>query len=772
MKKPLYFLLFIFIFMLSCQVKKSEKGVQKVEPEAIPFKLEDVKLLDSPFKKAMQLNANWLLDLKPDRLLYRFRVSAGLVPKDSSYSGWEERFSGHTLGHYISACAMMYAASNDESFKERVDYIIEELDVCQITNSDGFVGGVRNGKQIFSEIKNGDIRLRHNGFELNGGRVPWYNMHKLFAGLIDAYVYAENEKAKDILIKLADWAIDLLSSLSDEQVQEMLLSEHGGMNESLATVYALTGEAKYLDLAKRFNHKLILDPLSESRDELDGQHANSQIPKVIGAIREFEFTGDSALFEMADFFWNTVVQHHSYVIGGNGDAEYLGPPDMLYDRIDAMTCENCGTYNMLKLTKHLFSLHPSVEKADYFERALYNQILASQNPKDGMGTYFEPLGSGSARNYCSPDKSFWCCTGTGMEKHAKYGEAIYFKDHQEGLYINLFIPSILNWEEKGLKLTQETGFPWSDIMTYKLQLEKPQKMSLKFRFPFWAVNGFNLEINGEKQSITANPGSYIEINRKWHDCDIVSYQLPMSLYSELALGSPKLKAFLYGPIVLAADLGQGIWDKPFPVLVSDNSKIENMVAQIEGEPLSFQTLKAVPENVKLIPYFKTGENTMMVYFNHFTKDEWNLNKEAYLSDYLSKKQLEERSVDWIKLGEIQSERDHSFKGHKTEIGTFNGCKFRKAGNEQFSFKMKVSPEESMELICTYWGDHGPGHAFDIFIDDEFLTNVTINRWGKVFIDKLNIIPLDLTYGKNEVVVKFFSSKGQIAGPVFECRMIK
>ena len=719
---------------------------------AVPFNLKEITLLDSPFKDAMTLNARWLLELQPDRLLYRYRVSAGITPKDSSYTGWEERFSGHTLGHYMSACAMMYAATGDDIFEKRLDYIIDELEICQDASGNGYVGGVRNGREIFGRIKKGDIDLQYNGFLLNGGRVPWYNMHKLFAGLIDAYNHTGNEKAKKILINLSDWACDLVSGLPEEKLQDMLQSEHGGINESFASVYALTGDVKYLDLAKRFNHKIILDPLSESRDELDGQHANSQIPKVIGVLRQFEFGSDSGCFKIADFFWNIIVNHHSYVIGGNAESEYLGPPDHLHDLITDFTCENCGTYNMLKLTKSLFCLNPSIEKADFYERALYNQILASQNPENGTVTYFSGLAAGSSRNYCSPDKSFWCCTGTGFENHAKYGEAIYFKDINGGLFINLFIPSELNWTEKGLKLAQETKFPFSGEMTFKFNLKHPVKMSIKLRHPAWAAGDIEIEINGKKQQVSSAPGSYIELNRKWNDGDAIKYNLPMSLTTETIPDKNSVFACLYGPIVLAADLGQGINDKSFPVIIKEELDIENIISVIDREKLVFN-MNAYPEDVKLLPYFATGEHTTAVYFNHISPAEWENVKRSFTETRFVPDKLKELATDQINLSNIEQNTE-------------------KEENGRFTLNMKVSNIVPMALVCTFYRDPAGENSFDILIDEEFLTHVNMQQWENRLIKKYFNIPVDYTLGKNLVTVTFSSTDGRMNVPVTECMTIR
>jgi len=395
----------------------------KVPIKAHAFSLHDVRLGEGPFKRAMDLDAKYLLDLEPDRLLSRFRETAGLKPKGKIYGGWESRgLSGHTLGHYVSACSMMYAASGDKRFLERVNYIVDELAECQQAHGNGYVGGIPDAKRIFDEVEAG--KLKTANFGLNGGWVPWYNLHKLYAGLIDAYRYCDNDKAKKVVTDLADWADKVTGKLSDEKFQSMLRCEHGGMNEALADVYAVTGDKKHLDLAGRFNHRSVIDPLSKREDQLEGLHANTQVPKLIGAARQYELNGKAELRTAAEFFWEVVSQHRSYVNGGNSDAEHFRKKGELWKHLSSRTAETCNTYNMLKLTRHLFAWTGDRRYADYYERALYNHILASQDPKKGMMIYFCSLKPGHFHTYNKPYDSFWCCTGSGIENHVKYGDSI------------------------------------------------------------------------------------------------------------------------------------------------------------------------------------------------------------------------------------------------------------------------------------------------------------------------------------------------------------
>jgi len=423
-------------------------GQFQIKAKASPFRLNQVQLLESPFKRAMELDAEVLLKIKPERLLHNFRKNAGLVPKGEIYGGWESReIAGHTLGHYLTAISMYYASTGDKRFLERVNYIVDELEECQKADADGYVSGIPDGKRIFNKLSQGNIVVKgaHNFDE---GWVPWYTMHKLFAGLLDADEFAGNKKALQVVTKLAAWADKSTQNLTDEQIQKILSVEHGGMLEALIDLAARTGDKKYLKLSERFYHKAVLDPLSEGRTlVLEGLHANTQVPKILGAARLFEIGGDAKNEKIAESFWDEVVDHYTYANGGNSDRERFGKRDELAKRMSGSMTETCNTYNMLKLTRHLFEWNPRAELFDYYERALYNQILTSQDPKTGLSGYKLGLYGGYFQPFSTLEDSFWCCTGSGYENHVKYNDSIYFHSDNE-LYINLFIPSILNWKEK------------------------------------------------------------------------------------------------------------------------------------------------------------------------------------------------------------------------------------------------------------------------------------------------------------------------------------
>ena len=617
-------------------------GVRQAVPaRASAFAVADVRLLDGPFLEAQQRDAKYLVQLEPDWLLHNFRVNAGLKPKAPVYGGWESvepwvaiRCHGHTLGHYLSACSFMFAATGDQMFKGRVDYIVAELRECQDAGKSGLVCAFPDGAAPLHEILNA---TRFVG-------VPWYTMHKIFAGLRDAYIHTDNRTALEVLVRLSDWAVRHTQNLSNQQFQHMLDTEHGGMNEVLADVYALTGEIRFLTLAERFCHRALLDPLAQTRDTLDGLHSNTQIPKVIGFNRLHELTGQANYSTAARFFWRTVVDNRTFATGGNGDGEHFFPPaDFLRHLGSAKTMETCCTYNMLRLTRSLFALDPSAAYADYYERALYNSILASQDPDSGMMTYFQPTRPGYLKLYCTPTDSFWCCTGSGMENHAKYGDSIYFHG-ADALYVNLFIPSALTWKEKGLTVSQTTGFPEQDTARLRLGLQRPMRLTLYVRHPSWC-QAATVFVNGRRHITSRQPGRYIAVNRVWHTADTVEIRLPMTLRTEplpgQLPGQPNVVALLYGPLVLAGRLGrEGIApgadiivnerttgdvlkaDVKVPVLVGEPREIVRQIRPVTGAALTFQTEGiGHPHDVSLIPYYRIAHERYNLYWKVVSREE-------------------------------------------------------------------------------------------------------------------------------------------------------
>ncbi len=757
----------------------AEKVSPVVALKALPFDLRDVRLLDGPFKHAQDLDAAYLLKLEPDRFLAWFRKEAGLTPKAAVYGGWESQgVAGHCLGHYLSACSFMYQSTGNEQFRERVGYVVGELAECQKANGDGYLAAIPKGKEIFTKVARGEIGSQ--GFDLNGGWVPWYTLHKLLAGLRDAYLLCGNAQALTVMRGVADWAIATTKNLNDEQWQRMLACEHGGMNEVLADLYAMTGEPNYLALSRKFHHHAVLDALAAQRDELNGKHANTQIPKLIGLARRYELTGDAADRTAAEFFWERVVDHHSYVTGGHCLGEHFGPPDHLSDRLGPHTTETCNVYNMLKLTEHVFEWTANPRAADFYERALYNHILSTQHPEDGRVIYNLSLAMGGFKEYQTQFDSFTCCVGTGMENHAKYGAGIYFHE-DDALLVNLFIPSELHWRAKGVTVRQETRFPDEDSTRLVFMCSRPVKFTLRLRHPYWVRTGFAVLVNGEPSPVTSTPSSYADVTREWKDGDRVELKVPRSLRLEAMPDNPNRVAVMYGPLVLAGDLGSvgdPAADRPgfVPVLLTGGRAPDSWLKPVAGKACTFSTENVGrPRDPVLYPFFRVHDRRYTVYWDIFTPEQWQGREAAYRAELEARRELEARTIDVLAIGEMQPERDHNLQGERTSAGEAFGRKWRHATEGGwFSFEMKVRPDGPNQLAVTYWGSDGGGmREFDVLVDGEVIARQQLqNNRPEKFYDEVYPVPERLTRGKSKITVRFQAQPNKWAGGVFGVRLLK
>jgi hypothetical protein len=612
------------MFPAARSLREPRTGPDKLSP----FSLDDVRLLDGPFLDAQKRDLAYLLWLEPDRLLHNFRVNAGLAPKAPVYGGWESdepwvsiRCHGHTLGHYLTALSAMHASTGDAQLKQRVDYIVSELHACQEAAKSGLICAFPDGA---AQLENAIAGRRFIG-------VPWYTMHKVFAGLRDANVHAASAQALDVLKALADWTAAATAPMTDEAFQGMLRTEHGGMNEVLADTAELTGDSRYLGLARRFCDEALLGPLAKGRDVLDGLHANTQIPKVAGFQRLFELTGDERYRTAARFFWHAIVEHRSFVTGGHGDNEHFFPPaDFAKHLGSAKTMETCCTHNMLRLTRLLFQDDPSARYFDYYERALYNGILASQDPLSGMMTYFQATRPGYVRLFNTPDRSFWCCTGTGIENHAKYCDSIYYQ-RDDAIWVNLFIPSVVISQRIGLTLRQTTRFPENAGTRLDVAVERPLRAAIHVRQPAWC-RGMRVEVNGRLWTAGAAATGYVEIDQEWRTGDRVDVALPMTLATERLPGTTDTVAFVYGPIVLAGRLGgEGLLpgnqiivneresgsmlneSVAVPVLAGDVAALPDKIRQ--RGPLSFYGRGAgLSGDIELAPYYELAHERYNLYW--------------------------------------------------------------------------------------------------------------------------------------------------------------
>lgn len=747
-------------------------------PKAFAFPLQQVKLLSSPFKTAMEMDAAYLLEIDPNRLLHRFHKFAGLPTKGDIYGGWEsETISGHTLGHYLSACAMHYASTGDARYLNKINYTVDELAACQQARKTGYVGAIPHEDSVFQLVSKGQMHVLP--FSLNGAWSPWYTLHKIMAGLLDAYYYAGNAKALVIAERFADWTDTTLKKLSKEQIQNMLDCEFGGMNEVLVNLYALTGKRKYVDQSMTyFEHHRITDSLANQIDDLYDKHSNTQIPKIIGSARRATFSASMRDQTVSRFFWNTIVNNHTYVIGGNSDSEHLGKAGKLNERLSDNTAETCNTYNMLKLTRLLFTQKPDAILTDYYERALYNHILSSQRPSDGMMCYFTPLRKGGQKDYSDTFNSFWCCVGSGMENHVKYNESIYYEGDDGSLYVNLFIPSELNWKAKGIRIEQKNSFPDTDFTALKFSTSKPTHLTIKFRQPWWAKEGIRVFVNGKPEIPQGESTSkYMSISRTWQEGDVLRIDMPMRVYTESMPDNPNRVAFLYGPLVLAAKQGnvepKGLTGTP--ILLTEKREATTFTQKL-GNSLVFETIGVGhPTDIQLVPFNGIHEGRYNVYWDFFTANEWDKAKRDYDDETRKAKELEALTIDYLQPGDSLSEIKHSLTHAKSYHGKDNGRYWRDAREGgHITCTMTILPNTKQNLQLTFWGSDGGGRIlFHVLVDGEIIATQEVRQnFPNRFFEATFELPSRLLVGKSSITLSLQPLKDKRVARTFGVRVYK
>jgi DUF1680 family protein len=694
-------------------------GVRRVEPVPARF----VRLAPSPFADAFEANRRYLLELDPERLLHNFYRSAGLPAPKPVYGGWEAMgIAGHMMGHWLSACALVVGNTGDRQVAASLDHALAEMARIQKAHGDGYCGGTTverdgktvDGKIVFEELRRGDIRS--GGFDLNGGWVPLYTWHKVHAGLLDAHILARNPRAMPVMLGLAGYLAGVLEPLTDAQMQRILAAEHGGLNETYAETYALTGDPRWLRLAEKIRHKAVLDPLTVRQDRLAGLHANTQIPKVIGLARLHELTGQPAHATAARFFHERVTQHHSYVIGGNSEREHFGQPDKLSERITEATCEACNSYNMMKLTRHLYGWQPEARWFDYYERVQLNHIMSHQHPETGRFVYFMPLAAGARRVFSSPEDSFWCCVGSGIESHAKHADSIWWSDPAT-LYVNLFIPSRLDWPERGWTVALDSRLPDEGAATLTIRRAPPRTQALAVRLPGWATDP-TLTLNG-RPVVPVLRNGYAVIDRRWQAGDVVAVTLPMALRAEPLPDDPTLVAFTHGPVVLAADLGPAAeqYDGVGPALVTPGA-ITAALTPATGDA-RFRAVGALDEPLSFKPFFAQYDRRSAVYFPTFTPDRWAAARTDYVAAQAAARTLAQRTVDVIHLGEMQPERDHGFAAARSEVVNWSGRAARRLRpGESMRMMLARRPGPAVLRVTVARGD--AGRAMGITVDGDTL----------------------------------------------------
>ena len=765
------------------------------------FPLGDITLLDGPLKHARDLNVQVLLKYDCDRMLAPYRKEAGLQPRKPSYPNWDG-LDGHVGGHYLSALAINAATGNEEC-RKRMEYMISELQLVLDANNQrpkawchNYIGGVPNSAKMWTAFSKGDFGPYF------GTWAPFYNIHKMYAGLRDAWLYCGNEQAKNLFLKFCDWAVDITRDLNDEQMEKMLGNEHGGMNEVLADAYAITGEQKYLNCARRFSHKLLLVPMEEGKDCLDNMHANTQIPKVIGYQRIAELAHDVQYHNASEYFWEIVTRQRSLAFGGNSRREHFPTKENCIDYInDIDGPESCNTYNMLKLTEDLNRVKPDGMYGDFYETAMFNHILSAQHPQHGGYVYFTSARPRHYRNYSAPNEAMWCCVGTGMEDHGKYGQFVWTHDkgvkaEDDALYVNLFVASELNWKDRKMVIRQQTAFPYAESSVVEVAKGKGTFI-LKVRKPSWCENFTVKGVGFDADSYEEN--GFVCMKRKWKKGDQVKISMPMHAYIKPMINVPQYVAIMYGPILLGMKTGT----EDMRGLIADDSRfgqyaggkklaldeapillpkhlddIAKNLKPVPGKPLHFKLATRMENAIdgELQPFFEIHDSRYMMYWLALGENDYKAYMQKLADEEKARQALEARTVDKVNPGEQQPETDHNMEADVTERGNTEGVFFRDARDGHFfSYLMQTKGETNLSLQLKFWGqDEWRTSEFDIYVNDKLLCSVNnSHRWRTTQFKTVDYaIPSEFVKGKKEIRVKFVAHKGKQVGQIYGVRLVK
>lgn len=765
------------------------------------FPLGDITLLDGSLKHARDLNVQVLLKYDCDRMLAPYRKEAGLQPRKPSYPNWDG-LDGHVGGHYLSALAINAATGNEEC-RKRMEYMISELQLVLDANNQrpeawchNYIGGVPNSAKMWTAFSKGDFGPYF------GTWAPFYNIHKMYAGLRDAWLYCGNEQAKNLFLKFCDWAVDITRDLNDEQMEKMLGNEHGGMNEVLADAYAITGEQKYLDCARRFSHRMLLVPLENGKDCLDNMHANTQIPKVIGYQRIAELAHDVQYHNASEYFWEIVTRQRSLALGGNSRREHFPTKENCIDYInDIDGPESCNTYNMLKLTEDLNRVKPNGMYGDFYETAMFNHILSAQHPQHGGYVYFTSARPRHYRNYSAPNEAMWCCVGTGMEDHGKYGQFVWTHDkgvkaEDDALYVNLFVASELNWKDRKMVIRQQTAFPYAETSVVEVAKGKGTFI-LKVRKPSWCENFTVKGVGFDADSYEEN--GFVCMKRKWKKGDQVKISMPMHAYIKPMINVPQYVAIMYGPILLGMKTGT----EDMRSLIADDSRfgqyaggkklaldeapillpkhlddIAKNLKPVPGKPLHFKLATHMENTIdgELQPFFEIHDSRYMMYWLALGENDYKAYMQKLADEEKARQALEARTVDKVNPGEQQPETDHRMETDDSNKGNTEGIFFRDAKDgHYFSYLMQTKGETNLSLQLKFWGqDEWRTSEFDIYVNDKLLCSVNnSHRWRTTQFKTVDYaIPSEFVKGKKEIRVKFVAHKGKQVGQIYGVRLVK
>lgn len=783
------------IGFLSLVIVSNSVGAQMINDNSRtkvhPLPMTDVVLTGGPLKHAQDITSDYLLSLDVDRLVAPYRVRAGLGSSVEGYGGWEsvngKQLTGHIAGHYLSACSIMYAKTGDKRFLDRVNHLVRELQLVQDARGDGYLGANADsnnvdGAVLMKQVAGGDIRS--GGFDLNGLWAPWYTYHKTYAGLRDAYRYCGNKTALEMEIKFACWAESILQDLPDEQIQKMLGCEFGGMNEVLVDLYEDTGDKRWLSLSHKFEHGVILNSLIKGHDSLPGTHANTQVPKLIGSLDRYIAAGDHRDWVAADFFWDRVVGHHTFVTGGHGQNEYFFQPNSLGQHFEGRTAESCNVYNMLKLTRRMFQLDPDPKYAVFIEQALFNHALASIHPETASMTYMVPVGQYVRREYSDMQHSFTCCVGSGMENHGLHSEGMFY-EQEDSLWITFYAPAKANWVSQGVRIEVETDLPIGESVRIKIATQQdPNKFKLKLIRPAWAVSGFQMTINGEPRRSYARQGSFIEIEREWSDGDFVELVLPKQLEFKPMDDKPSIGAVTWGPLVMAGDLsdaekqGRDGEYLRLPVLIEPNSDISKWLEPSTSVSGRFVADESViqPYAVEFEPFYRLHGKPYTVYWDTYSKAEWDVQKKRVQEEQRKAQALQSRTVAYIQLGEQQPEQDHQLK-YAWSTPTRTANRPGRYATQWITIRVPVDPDIPNTLSLTYFNGKSDKQQkdskFEILIDGVSIAKESIlTALDETFYEKAYALPLDATKGKKTIELKLQTIEGGLVGPIYGIRMLR
>jgi len=781
-----------------------------VESRAEPFHLSRVRLTGGPLARQQELNRRYLQKLDPDRLLCFFRIESGLDPKAPPYRGWESdgglKLYGHILGFYLSGAATTYSSTGDETLRRNLEYIVDELAAIQAHNGNGFALACPDAKKVFAGIVSGELKARPNKNDprycsfIGKYFEPIYTMNKVLIGLLETYRATGYEKARTVFLAMSDWFGEaIVDKMDDKRLQELIFCEHGSLPETFADAYLMTGEEKYRNWAKRLCHRLVLEPLAKGDGAFfTGLHANDTIPKYTGFERVYRVTGDAEMHRAAVNAWEEIVTHRCWANGGNSTDEHFFDPADFLKALNGVGPESCNSVNMLRQTEALFQTEPDERRMDFYERVLFNHLLATHDDT-GMTCYYTPMQPNRYRVFSDPFDAMWCCTGTGLESPGKFGRMVYTHDAVHGaVAVHLFAPSTLDWRERKVKLEQRTGFPYEQGTTLVIT-EAPAagvEFTLGVRHPAWVADGaMTLTLNGRQIGGESRSGTLASVSRVWKTGDVLKVSLPMKLRVEnlpgTTPGTEAYAAYMYGPVLLAGELGrQGLtkrqfWsyrsargdvkpaeDAPRPI-AEDNAALAEMLEPVPDEPLHFRSRGFWPREVRLAPMFEVVYERYAVYWQRMTAAELAERR----AEAAERERLDAATVDRVVPNDKESEKGHELKGEHTESGTGmygrrHDTAWRHAGRGGwFSYRLRC--EGARTLYFSHYGREPRRRRFDVEVDGRLLSTCELKDEGVDGLVAVKIaLPDEFVRGKQHVTVTFRANHGAVAGGIFDVRTLR